>query len=108
VRQGRPDRVLADGLASGSGEACFRHVIDCHRRELQVHCYRILGSIKDAEDQVQETFLAAWRGTGGFEVRASGRACLFRIASNRCLGRAAGGAGARLRWPDGHEFTEMR
>ena len=71
--------------AQAGDEEAFRRLADRHQRELHVHCYRILGSIEDAEDQVQETFLAAWHGIGGFEARASVRAWLFRIATNRCL-----------------------
>ena len=66
--------VTADLLArarAGDGEA-FRELAESHRRELQVHCYRMLGSFADAEDAVQETMLAAWQGIGGFtEERAS-------------------------------------
>jgi RNA polymerase sigma-70 factor (TIGR02960 family) len=69
---------------AGDGEA-FRELTEFHRRELQVHCYRILGSVQDAEDVVQETLLAAWRGLDGFEGRASVRSWLYRIATNRCL-----------------------
>ena len=54
----------------GDGEA-FAQLTDPYRRELQVHCYRILGSAQDAEDALQETLLAAWQGIGGFEGRAS-------------------------------------
>jgi RNA polymerase sigma-70 factor (ECF subfamily) len=71
--------------ARAGDEEAFRALTDPHRRELQVHCYRILGSVQDAEDLVQETLLAAWRGLAGFEGRASLRSWLYRIATNRCL-----------------------
>ncbi|MHA6626778.1 RNA polymerase subunit sigma-70 [Pseudonocardia sichuanensis] len=66
-------------------EHAFRELTDPHRRELHLHCYRILGSLADAEDALQETLLAAWRGLDGFEGRASLRAWLYRIATHRCL-----------------------
>jgi RNA polymerase sigma-70 factor (ECF subfamily) len=66
-------------------ERAFRELAETHRRELHVHCYRILGSVHDAEDLVQETLLAAWRGIDGFQGRASLRSWLYRIATNRCL-----------------------
>jgi RNA polymerase sigma-70 factor (TIGR02960 family) len=69
---------------SGDGDA-FRELIEPHRRELQVHCYRMLGSLHDAEDALQDTLLAAWQGLGGFQGRASIRTWLYRIATNRCL-----------------------
>jgi RNA polymerase sigma-70 factor (TIGR02960 family) len=84
----------ADLLAlarSGDGEA-FRALVEPYRRELQVHCYRILGSVQDAEDLLQETLLAAWRGIGGYEERASLRTWLYRIATNRCLNALRAGA----------------
>jgi RNA polymerase sigma-70 factor (ECF subfamily) len=71
--------------ARAGDEAAFRELIDPYRRELRLHCYRILGSLQDAEDQLQETLLAAWRGLESFEGRASLRAWLYRIATNRCL-----------------------
>jgi RNA polymerase sigma-70 factor (ECF subfamily) len=66
-------------------EHSFRELTDPYRRELQVHCYRMVGSVQDAEDLVQETLLAAWRGLDGFEGRSSVRTWLYRIATNRCL-----------------------
>ena len=78
----------------GDDEA-FRELTDPHRRELLVHCYRLLGSLTDAEDLLQETLLAAWRGLAGLQDLAALRSWLYRIATNRCLNarRAAGRRG---------------
>ena len=71
--------------ARAGDERAFRELTDPYRRELQLHCYRIVGSVEDAEDLVQETLLAAWRGLERFEGRASVRNWLYRIATNRSL-----------------------
>jgi RNA polymerase sigma-70 factor (TIGR02960 family) len=68
----------------GDGDA-FRELSEPYRRELQVHCYRMLGSFQDAEDALQDALLAAWQGLGAYEGRASIRTWLYRIATNRCL-----------------------
>jgi RNA polymerase sigma-70 factor (ECF subfamily) len=81
--------------ARDGDERAFRELTDPYRRELQVHCYRMLGSLTDAEDLLQETLLAAWRGLTTFQERASVRTWLYRIATNRCL-NALRGAGRRV------------
>jgi RNA polymerase sigma-70 factor (ECF subfamily) len=71
--------------ARAGDDDAFRALTDPYRRELQLHCYRILGSMQDAEDLVQETLLASWRGLAAFEGRSSLRSWLYQIATNRCL-----------------------
>ena len=77
------DQMLA--RARAGDERAFRELTDPYRRELQLHAYRIVGSTQDAEDLLQETLLAAWRGLEQFQERASVRTWLYRIATNRSL-----------------------
>ena len=82
--------------ARAGDDQAFGELVEPYRGELRLHCYRILGSLTDAEDLLQETLLAAWRGLAGFEGRASLRTWLYRIATNRCL-NALRDAGRRVR-----------
>jgi RNA polymerase sigma-70 factor (ECF subfamily) len=75
---------LISRALAGDGDA-FRELTEPYLRELQVHCYRMLGSVQDAEDALQNTLLTAWQGLGGFEGRASLRTWLYKIATHRCL-----------------------
>jgi RNA polymerase sigma-70 factor, ECF subfamily len=91
--RGRRDRVLAtevneqallDAARSGDQDA-FAALVELHRRELHAHCYRMLGSVHDAEDALQDALVRAWRGLSGFEGRSSFRSWLYTIATNACL-----------------------
>jgi RNA polymerase sigma-70 factor, ECF subfamily len=78
------DPSIVAAIRQGS-ESEFARLVQRHRRELRVHCYRMLGNFDDAEDVVQETFTKAWRGRAGFEGRSTLRAWLYRISTNTCL-----------------------
>jgi RNA polymerase sigma-70 factor (ECF subfamily) len=85
IAQSRDDVDALVAAATAGDESAFSALVDRHRRELQVHCYRMLGSLEDSEDVTQETFLRAWRKRASFAGRASFRAWLYRIATNACL-----------------------
>ena len=77
----------------------FQELAGEYRQELEAHCYRLLGSVEDAEDVLQETLLAAWQGLSGFQGRASFRTWLYRIATNRCLNALRAGSGRKAMTP---------
>ena len=77
------ERLLAD--ARRGDQAAFELLVARHRRDLYAHCYRMLGSVQDAEDAVQEALLGAWKGLASFEGRSSLRTWLVRVATHACL-----------------------
>src|SRR6266511_2582458 len=82
------ERKLLDA-ARGGDEAAYLELVEPHRRELHAHCYRMLGSVHDAEDALQDALLRAWRGLPRFEGRSSLRSWLYKIATNTCLNAIA-------------------
>jgi RNA polymerase sigma-70 factor, ECF subfamily len=111
--------ILLESAKKGDREA-FQRLAEPYRRELQLHCYRMLGSFHDAEDLIQETFLRAWRGVGTFQFQGSGsfRGWLYRIATNACLKALASRSKTRRvlpetlgppsdRVPEGEPATEI-
>ncbi|WP_136622007.1 MULTISPECIES: RNA polymerase subunit sigma-70 [Mesorhizobium] len=120
--KGRTSQPILDRLA-------FERLTAAHRRELKLHCYRMMGSLHEADDLVQETFLRAWRGRSQFVGRGSPRGWLYTIATNSCLnaikarssahrvlespgrppteGRAAGGPAAELAWLEPYPDAEL-
>ena len=82
------ERDLLEAAGRGDEDA-FGRLTDPFRRELHAHCYRMLGSVHDAEDALQDVFLRAWRGLARFEGRSSLRSWLYTIATNPCLNKIA-------------------
>jgi RNA polymerase sigma-70 factor, ECF subfamily len=82
------EQALLEAVRGGREDA-FRQIVETHRAELHAHCYRMLGSLHDAEDALQDTLLRAWRGLPGFGGRSSLRTWLYRIATNACMDAVA-------------------
>ena len=98
--------------ARAGDQEAFRQLVEPYRHHLQLHCYRILGSVHDAEEALQETLLSAWQGLGGFEERASVRTWLYRVATNCCLQlqrtrRRSQSMSQPAPWPDLPEPTQL-
>jgi RNA polymerase sigma-70 factor (ECF subfamily) len=92
-----PSQPAMLGPAQRGDRRAFQEITEPLRAEIQLHCYRMLGSLQDAEDLVQETFLRAWRGLATFEGRSSFKNWLYRIATNACLNAIASQKSARRR-----------
>src|SRR6516162_5160794 len=112
--EGEPCDVTTDLLprARAGDQEAFRQLVEPYRHHLQLHCYRILGSVHDAEEALQETLLSAWQGLGGFEERASVRTWLYRVATNCCLKvrrsrRRSQGMSWPASWPDPPEPARL-
>ena len=85
TERSRAEEAAVVAAARAGDEPAFGELVQRYRRELQVHCYRMLGSFEDAEDMMQETFLRGWKNRASFQGRSSFRAWLYRIATNTCL-----------------------
>ena len=99
-------QVVGHREATKLGGDDFSRLVDPYRRELHLHCYRILGSLADAEDTVQETLLAAWQGISSFEGRSSIRTWLYRIATTRCLNMLR--SRTRRRWQHSAALNDQK